>query len=843
MSAAAARQSQRRSGWKLALDEIARQRNALLMDAAGAPAKFPSPPAPSTARKVQWDDARNIMRRLRTLHSPPPTFLSEQQPNAPLLPPPNLLQRVREHRVFTPAPATPPGAQRTRPLPPAPPDGYSPPPPLLHQVVPKLNCEDLSGRSEIRDGFCTQINSAKACDALYFDKGDGQLRLCLWDSSEQKCRSRDGSLLYCPPSPSSPPASPRRYSPPPPPSLSSPLSMPSNGTTAIYRPDGTKTVVSPDGFVLRTNPDGTTVSYTPNDTTTVSYPDGTTITNDSNGTTATATIKGPTTGNTTGITAPTNSTTTVTSQESTAIPTTTTTATKPNNSISTTSPNGTHVVSTPDGMTEVTRPDGTTVVTTPDGTITTEIPNGTDTTTQPDGTVIVTDKNGAVTITRPDGKDVTATNGTTVITAPAGTTTTTTPDGTVIVKRGMLYPPRPPMPPAPPDGYPPSPPGGWPLPYRFQPVGPAPPPRIDQAKEAEEGDKPPTPPLPPIPPEGYSPSSPDLTNPAVPPNIYSPAGPTSYDLAAPPTIPPPDRPSLENLAAPPTIPPPGVPSLENLAAPPTIPPPSGSEPIEHVASPIAPAPPLRPPTVQQEEASVVPQQRPSEVDDCTCTDEDQVSTTTIRSANGGAPCMTATFKGCMKQKEAARWRVVAHALAAVECAQECTNLGFCCANTDVGGSNQYLSCAQACMIRVRGGSRPICKAACHQPRACERIVLGETYELCKKCDDVQPSCGDDGVPDAKACEAGCALDILSATSEAVPTQTDPPCTPGSRNCPVTPLAQQAQQSAEESAAATIMGRLKGMLKGKFRRPGLVQGRLAAAVKLYERAREAAENAS
>ena len=67
------------------------------------------------------------------------------------------------------------------------------------------------------------------------------------------------------------------------------------------------------------------------------------------------------------------------------------------------------------------------------------------------------------------------------------------------------------------------------------------------------------------------------------------------------------------------------------------------------------------------------------------------------------------------------------------------------------------------MIRVRGGAHAMCKTACREPGACERVILGATYQTCNECDDVQPECPD-GVQDAKACEAGCNLEVVTASS-------------------------------------------------------------------------------
>ena len=58
------------------------------------------------------------------------------------------------------------------------------------------------------------------------------------------------------------------------------------------------------------------------------------------------------------------------------------------------------------------------------------------------------------------------------------------------------------------------------------------------------------------------------------------------------------------------------------------------------------------------------------------------------------------------------------------CHALCKEEGFCCNDPNVG-SNQLLSCAQACMIRARGTGEDECKATCSEQdasRGCFREV-------------------------------------------------------------------------------------------------------------------------
>ena len=91
------------------------------------------------------------------------------------------------------------------------------------------------------------------------------------------------------------------------------------------------------------------------------------------------------------------------------------------------------------------------------------------------------------------------------------------------------------------------------------------------------------------------------------------------------------------------------------------------------------------------------------------------------------------------------------------CFEHCLARGFCCNDHNVG-SNQLISCAQACMIRARGTSRAECDGHCAEhtaARGCSRTVNGHHYSMCSSCTDLDSHCVH-GVQGSDACETGCA---------------------------------------------------------------------------------------
>jgi len=108
------------------------------------------------------------------------------------------------------------------------------------------------------------------------------------------------------------------------------------------------------------------------------------------------------------------------------------------------------------------------------------------------------------------------------------------------------------------------------------------------------------------------------------------------------------------------------------------------------------------------------------------------------------------------------------------CAKKCLDLGFCCNDFNIG-SNQLLSCAQACMIRARGESETECRRthiiignirgdAFHglaysepTPTKCQVEIGGRAYSLCKTCKDLTDQCTF-GVMGALPGLKGCSMD-------------------------------------------------------------------------------------
>jgi len=98
------------------------------------------------------------------------------------------------------------------------------------------------------------------------------------------------------------------------------------------------------------------------------------------------------------------------------------------------------------------------------------------------------------------------------------------------------------------------------------------------------------------------------------------------------------------------------------------------------------------------------------------------------------------------------------------CSKKCMAAGFCCNDYTVG-SNQMVSCAQACMMRARGSSwqelssshNGICKR--NGRSGCSLVVNGYRYSFCSRCRDLaprNPKCKF-GVADQTACDYGASL--------------------------------------------------------------------------------------
>jgi len=93
------------------------------------------------------------------------------------------------------------------------------------------------------------------------------------------------------------------------------------------------------------------------------------------------------------------------------------------------------------------------------------------------------------------------------------------------------------------------------------------------------------------------------------------------------------------------------------------------------------------------------------------------------------------------------------------CAKECKSQGFCCNNYKIG-SNQMISCAQACMIRTRGLDQASCASHCNRNggSGCSKTINGHTYSFCHRCNDLtnSPKCSH-GVASPNACQTGCLM--------------------------------------------------------------------------------------
>jgi hypothetical protein len=91
-----------------------------------------------------------------------------------------------------------------------------------------------------------------------------------------------------------------------------------------------------------------------------------------------------------------------------------------------------------------------------------------------------------------------------------------------------------------------------------------------------------------------------------------------------------------------------------------------------------------------------------------------------------------------------------------KCIAHCLAAGHCCNDHRVG-SNKLLSCAQACIARARGLTKPLCLAECDKPPACSRSIGAYQYWSCGECEDKTEKCPL-GVQTADECRTGCEVD-------------------------------------------------------------------------------------
>ncbi|CAL6283112.1 unnamed protein product [Bathycoccus prasinos] len=90
----------------------------------------------------------------------------------------------------------------------------------------------------------------------------------------------------------------------------------------------------------------------------------------------------------------------------------------------------------------------------------------------------------------------------------------------------------------------------------------------------------------------------------------------------------------------------------------------------------------------------------------------------------------------------------------MSCQRECAKGNHCCNYDEKVGSNQRLSCLQACMVRVSGVSKSECDASCSSD-GCTKFG----YSLCSDCTDVISSnaCSSNGGSSTDTCLAGCRI--------------------------------------------------------------------------------------
>merc|ERR1719162_1780833 len=96
------------------------------------------------------------------------------------------------------------------------------------------------------------------------------------------------------------------------------------------------------------------------------------------------------------------------------------------------------------------------------------------------------------------------------------------------------------------------------------------------------------------------------------------------------------------------------------------------------------------------------------------------------------------------------------------CAGQCQAQGHCC-NDPSTGSNQMISCAQACMMRA-SGEKMVDMLSDHDgicdrrgSSGCDLDVGGRSYSFCQTCDDLQDHCPH-GVQSSSECDFGASLE-------------------------------------------------------------------------------------
>lgn len=97
--------------------------------------------------------------------------------------------------------------------------------------------------------------------------------------------------------------------------------------------------------------------------------------------------------------------------------------------------------------------------------------------------------------------------------------------------------------------------------------------------------------------------------------------------------------------------------------------------------------------------------------------------------------------------------------AAEVCFDACKAHGFCCNDYNLG-SNQLISCAQACIMRFRGQTEEQMQQLCLESPGCVMRINEFEYGFCSKCLDLTDSTQCRwGVADASACQLGAQLKL------------------------------------------------------------------------------------
>jgi len=122
------------------------------------------------------------------------------------------------------------------------------------------------------------------------------------------------------------------------------------------------------------------------------------------------------------------------------------------------------------------------------------------------------------------------------------------------------------------------------------------------------------------------------------------------------------------------------------------------------------------------------------------------------------------------------------------CAAQCQAAGHCCNDPSIG-SNQQISCAQACMMRASGqrmdamiGIGGICNRQGNS--GCSLEVQGQSYSFCQSCQDLQDHCPH-GVQSRDECDFGASLLPPSAEVDPLPPVTAAPAPVTAAPAPVT----------------------------------------------------------